>query len=138
MKEGQGKFFIFYKTDVHYAKHDFGKHVFKMALTSEVPAQVWRTYKDLSPIEVDGQGYPAGGEIIEHIEIETDMENGACMIKAANVLFKKLNVGAPACAVVYNETAGLLVSYYTLTTVTNGGDYKIKIPKGELFYDEPK
>ena len=136
MKEGQGNFFVYFKTDVHLARHNFGKDRFKVAMTVETPLLIWREYKELASIECAGQGYPTGGLSVPNIEIDTDKKNGSCLIRAGDVLFKKINVGAPACAVVYNESNGLLVSYYTMTTVTNGGDYKILIPKGELFYFE--
>src|SRR5215468_2501912 len=53
------KYFDF-SEQLHRAKHDFGSHVFKIALTNTAPAQTHTGLAEITEIS-PGNGYTAGG-----------------------------------------------------------------------------
>jgi hypothetical protein len=142
MAEGDGKVYRTFKEDVMAGVHDLdtgGNALQVMLVTGYTPNTVTHNvYADVSAQEVTGTGYVAKGKTLANQTVtETGTGTGTTgergKLDADNVTWTGLNIGgtsgSPSHAILFNDTpttpADPLISYWEVTTATNGGDYTL-------------
>ena len=119
------------------AKHDFGSHVFKVALTNTAPVATDTGLANITQIAA-GTGYTTGGSASTITISET---GGTTTIGAADVVFTASggSIGPLRYAVLYNDTAtspaDALIGYWdygSSITITDGNSLTVDLPANLL------
>jgi hypothetical protein len=87
-------------------------------------------FDDVNGTEESGTGYTAGGVTLANKVVAQDNTNNRASFDADDVTWTGLNVGTPAAAVMYKDTAGAastdpLMLVYELGVASNGGNYTL-------------
>ncbi len=133
MAEGDGIVYNEFKEKVAEGVVDLssGADVIKLALFSvsyvpDIDSDV--SFTALSN-EVTGTGYTAGGETLANQDVTKDNTNDRGIYNADDVTWESLGILSPqpAWGVLYDDTHAtkILIMYFPLETLTNGGDYVI-------------
>lgn len=114
------------------AKHDFGSHVFKVALTNSAPSASNTQLSDITQITA-ANGYTAGGTASTIGISET---SGTTTVTASDVVFTAAggSIGPLRYAVIYNDSAtspaDALLGYWdygTNLTITDGNSLTVDL-----------
>lgn len=114
------------------AKHDFGSHVFKVALTNTAPSATNTQLSDITQIS-SGNGYTTGGSASTIGISET---SGTTTVTAGDVVFTASggSIGPLRYAVIYNDTAtspaDALIGWWdygTNLTITDGNTLTVDL-----------
>ena len=86
------------------AKHDFGTHVFKVALTNTAPAATNTVLADITQVAASG-GYVAGGYALDGVTLSETGGTAKVVITDEVITASGGSIGPFRYAVVYNDTA---------------------------------
>ena len=130
MAEGDGFIYDEFKTELMKAGYDLATDPVKISLhgSGYTPDLTNHTaFANLSD-ECTGTGYTAGGEIITNPTVTKDGANHRGVYDGDDVLWAGLGAltPQPAYAVAYDTANNKLIAYWEITTLTNGGDYKLQ------------
>lgn len=84
-------------------KHDFGSHVFKVALTNTAPAATAAVLADIT--QVSGGAYTAGGYVLDGVTLTETGGTAKVAIADEVITASGGSIGPFRYAVVYNDTA---------------------------------
>ena len=134
MAEGNGAVYNNFKADVMNAAFNLGngedeiKVMLVCGYTPDIDADT--KYSDVSAYEATGTGYTAGGEILANQVVAIDSGSDLASFDADNPAWSSLllDTPTPSHAISYDNTHAdkLLIAYWELGRVTNGGDYTIQ------------
>lgn len=85
-------------------------------------------YSDVSPDEVSGSGYSAGGESLTGQAVTQDNANDRADFDADDLTWTGLDAGTPNYAIMYDDTHAnkILIGAWEIATASNGGDYTLQ------------
>lgn len=132
MAEGDGALYNSFKQELPKGEHNFTTQEFKVALftASYVPDKDTQVSYSALTNECSGTGYTVGGKIITNVSVSLDTVTDTALIDSDNVTWNNLGqlTPQPAWAVLYNNThaSKALVSYWEVTTLTNGGNWELQ------------
>lgn len=134
MAQGDGWIFNHFKMRVLEGIIDLsetsGAHTVKVMLISSGDPGVDGTqgYSTWTPTEESGAGYSAGGGTLANKTVTQDDTNNLAKFDGDNVTFTGLDVGTPAYAIMYDDTAPGKpgIAYWELGVASNGGDYTLQ------------
>lgn len=115
---------------VYRGVHNFGSHVFKVALTNTLPVATHTSLSQITEIAA-GNGYTAGGNVTTVSLSET---GGTLTVQGTEVVFTATgNMATFRYAVLYNDTAtspadALIASfdYGSAISLTNGETFTVR------------
>lgn len=85
------------------AKHDFGSHVFKVALTNTAPAATATVLADIT--QVSGGAYTAGGYVLDGVTLTETGGTAKVAITDEVITSSGGSIGPFRYAVVYNDSS---------------------------------
>ncbi|MGG7603541.1 hypothetical protein [Massilia sp. BKSP1R2A-1] len=85
------------------AKHDFGSHVFKVALTNVAPAATAALLADIT--QVTGGAYTAGGYVLDGVTLSETGGTAKVVITDEVITAAGGSIGPFRYAVVYNDSS---------------------------------
>jgi len=84
------------------AKHDFGSHVFKVALTNAAPAATNTVLADIT--QISGGSYTTGGYVLDGVTLTETGGTAKVVIADEVITASGGSIGPFRYAVVYNDT----------------------------------
>lgn len=133
-----------YSEQKNRAKHDWGSHTFKLALTNTAPSAANTILADITQIAA-GNGYTAGGTALTGVAISET--GGTTTVQANQVVFTAAggSIGPFRYYVLYNDTqtspADALVLWWdhgSAVTLNDGDTFTVKFNNaspGTIFTD---
>lgn len=130
MAEGDGYIFNEFKRQMMIGGHNLAADDIKISLHGSGYTPNIDT-DDLIADATDecaGTGYTAGGESITTKSVVNDAANDRAVFDGDDIVWVGLGALSPQpnTAVLYNGTNNLIIGYWEVTTLTNGGDYSLQ------------
>ncbi|MCK4828828.1 hypothetical protein KA005_74575 [bacterium] len=130
MAEGDGFIYDEFKTELMKKGYDLSIDPVKISLHSSVYVPNLATHTVIADVgnECAGTGYTAAGAVIANPAVTKDVTNHRGVFDGDDVLWSGLGALSPqpAYAVAYDTANNKLIAYWEITTLTNGGDYKLQ------------